>query len=161
MKRTLAHALLLAFCMAILFVLNSFLEAHFDFNYPLYIAVLVVPLGLFDLETAKNIWLIVSEMLLVPSIHLLVGRTSGLKRIVLSILGCVAFVPTLMALFDQQTSMFVLLLLSVVYYGLKMDCHALALSLIKPQAAALLVLVTLFRLRREGLTSEPQLSCRR
>ena len=32
-----------------------------NFNYPLYIAVLVVPLGLFDLETAKNIWLTVSE----------------------------------------------------------------------------------------------------
>lgn len=192
MKRTLAHALLLAFCMAILFVLNSYFEPHFDFNsfwgagrallqgrnpydyaviqdilaprgtanfnYPLFIAVLVVPLGLFDLETAKNIWLTISEIAFIVSVYLVIGRRPRSRDFLLATLACTAFVPTLIAFFDQQTSMFVLFLLSVVYYALKTERHglagaALALSLIKPQAVAVLVLVTLFRLRREGLTA--------
>lgn len=130
-----------------------------NFNYPLYIAVLVVPLGLFDLETAKNIWLTVSEVLFILSLYLLRrpvrGSTDGM---VLSTVACAAFVPTLIALYDQQTSMFALFLLSVVHYTLQRGRHglagaALALSLIKPQTMALLLVVTLPRLRRKGLVS--------
>ena len=53
-------------------VIKDILEprATANFNYPLFIAVLVVPLGFFDLETAKNIWLTVSEVLLLASIYL-------------------------------------------------------------------------------------------
>jgi len=133
-------------------------RATANFNYPLYIAVLVVPLGLFDLETAKSIWLTVSEVLFIASLYLAgrgVHRTRGL---VLSTIACAAFVPTLIAFFDQQTSMFALFLLSLVYYGLQKDRQALsgaalALSLIKPQTMALVLLVTLFRLRRRGLVA--------
>lgn len=129
-----------------------------NFNYPLYIALLVVPLGLFDLETAKNIWLTISEILFVLSIYLMSGRRPRSMDFILSTLACAVFVPTLITFFDQQTSMFVLFLLSLVFYGLNRDRHALAgaalaLSLIKPQTVALLLLVTLFRLRREGLVA--------
>ncbi len=129
-----------------------------NFNYPLYIALLVLPLGLFDLETAKNIWLTVSEILFVLSIYLVSGPRPRSRNFVMTTLASAAFVPTLIAFFDQQTSMFVLFLLSLVYYGLKRDHHvlagvALALSLIKPQTVGLLLLVTLFRLRREGLVA--------
>ena len=127
-----------------------------NFNYPLYIAVLVVPLGLFDLETAKNIWLTVSEILFLVSLHLLSERGSRSRRLAVSAVACAVYVPTLIAFFDQQTSMFALFLLSLVYYGLRRDQHALAgaalaLSLIKPQTMALVLAVTLFRLRRIGL----------
>jgi hypothetical protein len=134
-------------------------RATANFNYPLYIAVLIVPLGLFDLETAKNIWLTVSEVLLILSLYLLRrpvrGSTGGM---VFTTVACAAFVPTLIAFYDQQTSMFALLLLSVVYYGLQRERHglagaALALSLIKPQTMVLPLLVTLPRLRRKGLIS--------
>lgn len=133
-------------------------RATANFNYPLYIALLILPLGLFDLETAKNIWLTVSEVLLVVSVYLISGRRTGFKDLVLSTLACAACVPTLIALWDQQTSLFALFLLSLVFYGLKRDQHilagvALALASIKPQTAALVLLVTLFRLRREGLVA--------
>jgi hypothetical protein len=129
-----------------------------NFNYPLYIAVLVMPLGLFDLETAKNIWLTVSEVLFIWSLYLIRRPVRGSSSMVLSTAACAAFVPTLIAFYDQQTSMFALFLLSVVYYALERGRHgltgvALALSLIKPQTMALPLLVTLFRLRREGLVS--------
>lgn len=129
-----------------------------NFNYPLFIAVLIVPLGLFDLEMAKNIWLTISEMALILSICLLLGRKPRSRDFILSTLACTAFVPTLIAFFDQQTSMFALCLLSLVWYGLKRDRHvlagsALALSLIKPQTMALVLVVTLFRLRRKGLVA--------
>jgi len=176
-----------------LFVLNSYLEPHYDFNsfwgagrallqgrnpydyeviqeilypratanfnYPLYIAVLVVPLGLVDLETAKNIWLTVSEVLFILSLYLLRRPVRGSSGgMVLSTVACAAFVPTLIALYDQQTSMFALFLLSVVHYTLQRGRHglagaALALSLIKPQTMVLVLVVTLFRLRRKGLVS--------
>jgi hypothetical protein len=131
-------------------------RATANFNYPLYIAVLVVPLGLFDLEIAKNIWLTASEVLFVLSLYLIKQPTSRSSGTVFSTIACAAFVPTLIALYDQQTSMFVLFLLSVVHYGLQRGRHglagaALAMSLIKPQAMALLLVVTLFRLRRQGL----------
>jgi hypothetical protein len=131
-------------------------RATANFNYPLYIAVLVVPLGLFDLETAKNLWLTMSEVLFIASLYLVARQTERTRGLGLSTLACAAFVPTLIALYDQQTSMFVLFLLSVVHYGLQRGRHglagaALAMSLIKPQAMALLLVVTLFRLRREGL----------
>lgn len=133
-------------------------RATANFNYPLYIALLILPLGLFDLEIAKNIWLTVSQILFVVSIYLITGRRVRSRDFVLSTLACAAFVPTLIAFFDQQTSMFALFLLSVVCYSLKKDNHilagvALALSLIKPQTVALLLPVTLFRLRREGLVA--------
>jgi hypothetical protein len=133
-------------------------RATANFNYPLFIAVLVVPLGLFDLETAKNIWLTVSEVLLICSLYLVRRPVRGSSSMVLSTVACAAFVPTLIAFYDQQTSMFALFLLSVVYYGLQRGRHgltgvALALSLIKPQTMALPLLVTLFRLRREGLVT--------
>jgi hypothetical protein len=133
-------------------------RATANFNYPLYIAPLILPLGFFDLETAKNIWLTVSEILLVLSLYLISGPRPRSRDLVLSTLACALFVPTLIAFFDQQTSMFALFLLSLVYYGLKRDRHvlagvALALSLIKPQTVVLLLLVTLFRLRREGLVA--------
>jgi hypothetical protein len=133
-------------------------RATANFNYPLYIAVLIVPLGFFDLEMAKNIWLTVSEILFVLSIYLISGRRPRSKDFVLSTLACAIFVPTLIAFFDQQTSMLALFLVSLVYYGLKKDRHilagvALALSLIKPQTVALLLLVTLFRLHRKGLVA--------
>jgi hypothetical protein len=133
-------------------------RATANFNYPLFIAVLVVPLGLFDLETAKNIWLTVSEVLFIWSLYLVRRPVRGSSRMVLSTVACAAFVPTLIAFYDQQTSMFALFLLSVVYYGLQRQRHgltgvALALSLIKPQTMALPLLVTLFRLRREGLVA--------
>jgi hypothetical protein len=129
-----------------------------NFNYPLYIAVLVVPLGLFDLETAKNIWLTVSEILFILSLYLIRRPVRGSGGMALSTIACSAFVPTLIAVYDQQTSMFALFLLSVVYYGLRTERHglagaALALSLIKPQTMALPLAVTLFQLRREGLIS--------
>jgi hypothetical protein len=127
-----------------------------NFNYPLYIAVLVVPLGLLDLETAKNVWLTVSEILLLVSLFLISGRSTRSRGFALSAVACAVYVPTLIAFFDQQTSMFALFLLSLVFYGLKRDRPglagaALALSLIKPQTMALLLLVTLFRLRRRGI----------
>jgi len=133
-------------------------RATANFNYPLYIAVLVVPLGLFDLETAKNIWLTVSEVLFFASLYLAgrgVHRTRGFA---LSTVACAAFVPTLIAFFDQQTSMFALFLLLLIYYGLQKDRHvlsgaALALSLIKPQTMVLVLIVTLPRLRRKGLVA--------
>jgi hypothetical protein len=133
-------------------------RATANFNYPLYIAVLVVPLGLFDLETAKNIWLTVSEVLFILSLYLIRRPVRGSGGMVLSTIACAAFVPTLIAFYDQQTSMFALFLLSVVYYGLQRGRHglagaALALSLIKPQTMALPLVVTLFHLRREGLVS--------
>jgi len=133
-------------------------RATANFNYPLYIAPLIVPLALFNLETAKNIWLTVSEILLVMSIYLISGRLPRSRDFVLSTLACAIFVPTLIALFDQQTSMFALFLVSLVYYGLRRDQHvlagvALALSLIKPQTVALLVLLTLFQLNRQGLVT--------
>jgi hypothetical protein len=133
-------------------------RATANFNYPLYIALLIVPLGFFDLETAKNIWLTVSEILFVLSIYLISGRRPRSRDFVLSTLACAVFVPTLIAFFDQQTSMFALFLVSLVYYGLQKDRHmlagvALALSLVKPQTVALLLLVTLFQLRREGLVA--------
>jgi len=133
-------------------------RATANFNYPLFIAVLVVPLGLFDLEIAKNIWLTLSEIAFILSIYLLSGPRPRFTNFVFSTLACVAFVPTLVTFFDQQTSMLALCLLSVVYYGLKRERHtlagaALALSLIKPQTMALVLLVTLFRLRREGLVA--------
>jgi hypothetical protein len=129
-----------------------------NFNYPLYIAVLVVPLGLFDLETAKNIWLLVSEVLFVLSLYLIKGPRSSSSGMALSTIACAAFVPTLITFYDQQTSMFVLFLLSVVHYGLERERHglagaALAFSLIKPQTMVLPLIVTLFRLRRKGLLS--------
>jgi hypothetical protein len=130
-----------------------------NFNYPLYIAVLVVPLGLFDLETAKNIWLTASEVLFIWSLYLIrrPARGSG-TGMVFSTIACAAFVPTLIALYDQQTSMFALFLLSVVHHALQRERHglagaALALSLIKPQTMLLPLAVTLIHLRRQGLAS--------
>jgi hypothetical protein len=191
-KRSLINAAISIFCIACLFVLNSFFEPHFDFNsfwgagrallqgrnpydytviqdilhprdtanfnYPLYIGILVLPLGLFDLETAKNVWLTTSEILFVLSLYLITGRRPRSTNFVLTVLACAAFVPTLIAFFDGQTSMFALFLLSLVCHGLKRERRilagiALALSLIKPQTVALLLLVTLFRLRREGLVA--------
>jgi len=133
-------------------------RATANFNYPLYIALLVLPLGFFDLETAKNIWLTVSEVLFVLSIYLISGRRPRSRDFLIATLACALFVPTLIAFYDQQTSMFALFLISLVYYGLKRDRHilagaALALSLIKPQTVVLPLLVTLFRLRREGLVA--------
>ncbi len=185
--------LILALSVLCLFVLNSYLEPHYDFNsfwgagrallegrnpydyaviqeilypratanfnYPLYIAVLVIPLGLFDLETAKNIWLTVSEVLFIWSLYLLRRPARGsYTGMVLSTAACAVFVPTLIAFYDQQTSVFALFLLSAVHYALQRGRHglagvALALSLIKPQTMALLLVVTLPRLRRKGLVS--------
>lgn len=127
-----------------------------NFNYPLYIAVLVVPLGLFDLETAKNIWLTVSEVLFIASILLISRPVRQSRNLVLTTVASAAFVPTLITFFDQQTSMFTLFLLALIYHGLRKGRHALggaalALSLIKPQTMALVLPVTLFRLRRRGL----------
>ncbi len=129
-----------------------------NFNYPLYIALLVVPLGLFDLETAKNIWLTASEILFVASIYLIIGRRPRSRDLILSALACAAFVPTLIALFDQQTSMFALFLLSLAFHGFRKGDHvltgvALALSLIKPQTVALLLVVTLLQLHRRGIAA--------
>jgi hypothetical protein len=188
--RALVRAFVVVFCMAVLYLLNSYFEPHFDFNsfwgagrallegrnpydyaviqeilaprptanfnYPLFIAVLVVPLGLFDLETAKNIWLTLSEIALILSIYLIIGPRPKARDFVLSTLGCAAFVPSLITFFDQQTSMFALFLLSLVYHGLKRDRPvlagaALAAGLIKPQTMALVLPVTLFRLSRKGL----------
>ncbi len=133
-------------------------RATANFNYPLYISALVVPLGLFDLETAKNIWLTVSEVLFFAALYLVGKGVHGTRGLALSAIACAAFVPTLIALFDQQTSMFALFLLSLVYYGLQKDRQvlsgaALALSLIKPQTMALVLVVTLSRLRRKGLVA--------
>jgi hypothetical protein len=133
-------------------------RATANFNYPLYIAVLVVPLGVFDLETAKNIWLTVSEILFILSLYLIRRPVRGSGGMVLSTIACAAFVPTLIAFYDQQTSMFALFLLSVVYYGLRTERHrlagaALALALFKPQTVVLVVLVSLFRVRRRGLVA--------
>jgi hypothetical protein len=127
-----------------------------NFNYPLFIAVLVVPLGLLDLETAKNVWLTLSEVLFVLSLSLASRRRPGDRGFLLSAVACAAFVPTLLAFFDQQTSMFALFLLALAYWGLEKGRHrvsgtALALALFKPQTVALVVLVSLFRLRRQGL----------
>lgn len=127
-----------------------------NFNYPLFIAVLVVPLALFDLEMAKNVWLTVSEVLFVLSIYLVSERRPRDPRVLLSIVACAAFVPTLVTFYDQQTSMFALFLLALAYYSLKEDRHGLAgatlaLALFKPQTVALVVLMFLFRLRRQGL----------
>jgi len=129
-----------------------------NFNYPLFIAVLVLPLGLFDLETAKNIWLTLSEVLFVVSIYLLGGRRLRAREFMLTALACAAYVPTLLAFFDQQTSMVSLFLLSLVHVGLTRRRYmlagtGLAMSLIKPQTMALLLLVTIFRLRRRGLVA--------
>jgi hypothetical protein len=189
-KRSVVRAFVAVFCIAALYLLNSYFEPHFDFNsfwgagrallegrnpydysviqeilaprptanfnYPLFIAVLVVPLGLFDLETAKNIWLLLSEIAFILSMYLMMGPRPRSADFILSTLACAAFVPTLITFFDQQTSMFALCLLSLVYYGLKRDQHvlagaALAASVIKPQTVALVLLVTLFHLHREGL----------
>jgi hypothetical protein len=189
-RRSLVRALVVVFCVAALYLLNSYFEPHFDFNsfwgagrallegrnpydyaviqeilaprptanfnYPLFIAVLVIPLGIFDLETAKNIWLTLSEIALILSIYLIIGPRPKARDFVLSTLGCAAFVPSLITFFDQQTSMFALFLLSLVHYGLRTDRHvlagaALAAGLIKPQTMALVLPVTLFRLRRKGL----------
>ena len=127
-----------------------------NFNYPLFIAVLVVPLGLLDLETAKNVWLTVSEVIFVVSLALVSRRRPGHRGFALSALAAAAFVPTLLAFFDQQTSMLALFLLALAYWGLERGRHrvagaALALALFKPQTVALLVLVSLFRLKRRGL----------
>ena len=131
-------------------------RATANFNYPLYIAALLIPLGLFDLETAKNLWLTASEILLVLSVYLLTRGRGTTRNLVLSTVACAVFVPTLVAFFDQQTSMLALFLLAVVYYGLERNQHALAgvalaLSLVKPQTVALLALVTLLRLHRRGV----------
>jgi len=141
-------------------VIQDILEprATANFNYPLFIAVLVVPLGFFDLETAKSIWLTVSEVLLLASIYLSSRSVRHTRNLALSTICCAAYVPTLIALYDQQTSMFVLFLLSLVSYGLQTKRHALAgaalaMSLIKPQTMALLLVVTVFRLRRRGLAA--------
>ncbi|HJX38112.1 MAG TPA: glycosyltransferase family 87 protein [Anaerolineae bacterium] len=141
-------------------VIQDILEprATANFNYPLFIAVLVLPLGLFDLETAKNIWLTLSEVLFVLSIYLLGGRRVRSREFMLSTLACAAYVPTLIAFFDQQTSMVSLFLLSLVHVGLSRRRHALAgtalaMSLIKPQTMALVLLVTIFRLGRRGLVA--------
>jgi hypothetical protein len=133
-------------------------RATANFNYPLYIAILVVPMGLFDLETAKNIWLTASEILLISSLYLIRRPLRGSGSVVLSTILCAAFVPTLIAFYDQQTSMFALFLLSVVYYGLQTGRHglagvALALALFKPQTVVLVVLVSLLRVRRRGLVA--------
>jgi hypothetical protein len=127
-----------------------------NFNYPLFIAVVVVPLAMLDLETAKNIWLTVSEVLLILSVSLISERRPTNRRFVLSTLACAAFVPTVIAFFDQQTSMLALFLVTLVYYGLRKDRRvlagiSLALALFKPQTVALVALVSLFRLRRQGL----------
>ena len=129
-----------------------------NFNYPLYIAVLVVPLGLFDLETAKNIWLTVSEVLFIASILLISRPVRQSRNLIVTTVASAAFVPTLITFFDQQTSMFTLFLLAMAFQGLRRGKHALggaalALSLIKPQTMALVLLVTLFRLRRRGLVA--------
>jgi hypothetical protein len=141
-------------------VIQDILEprATANFNYPLYIAVLVVPLGLFDLETAKNIWLTLSEILFVLSIYLLGRRRPKPREFVFSTIACAAYVPTLIAFFDQQTSMVSLFLISLAYYGVREERRvlagtALALSLIKPQTVALVLPVTLLRLRKDGLAS--------
>jgi hypothetical protein len=127
-----------------------------NFNYPLFIAILVVPLALLDLETAKNVWLTVSEVLFVISIYLASGSRPRKPGLMLSTLACAAFVPTVITFFDQQTSMLALFLLSLGYYALRKDRHmlagsVLALALFKPQTVALVAIVSLFRLRREGL----------
>jgi hypothetical protein len=139
-------------------VIQDILEprATANFNYPLFIAVLVLPLGLFDLETAKNIWLTLSEVLFFLSLYLISGPVRHTRNLALSTISCAAFVPTLIALYDQQTSMFALFLLSLTYYGLQRGRNALAggalaLSLIKPQTMALLLVVSLFRLGKRGL----------
>ena len=129
-----------------------------NFNYPLFIAVLVVPLGLFDLETAKNIWLTASEVLFLASLYLISRPVRHTRNLALSAISCAAFVPTLIAFYDQQTSMFALFLLSLVYHGLQSKRHALAgialaMSLIKPQTMVLLMILTLLRLRRRGLAA--------
>jgi hypothetical protein len=141
-------------------VIQDILEprATANFNYPLFIAVLVLPLGLFDLETAKNIWLTLSEVLFVLSLYLLGGRRLRPREFMLSALACAAYVPTLVAFFDQQTSMVSLFLLSLVHVGLTRRRYALAgtalaMSLIKPQTMALVLLVTIFHLRRRGLVA--------
>jgi hypothetical protein len=141
-------------------VIQDILEprATANFNYPLFIAVLVVPLGLFDLETAKNIWLTACEVLFVASLYLSSRAVRHTRNLALSTICCAAFVPTLIALYDQQTSIFALFLLSLVSYGLQRKQQALAgtalaMSLIKPQTMALLLIVTLFRLRRRGLAA--------
>jgi hypothetical protein len=133
-------------------------RATANFNYPLYIAILVVPMGLFDLETAKNIWLTVSEILFILSLYLVRRPVRRSRSVLLSTILCAAFVPTLITFYDQQTSMFALFLLAVVYYGLQTGRHglagaALALALFKPQTVVLVVLVSLFRVRRRGLVA--------
>jgi Gpi18-like mannosyltransferase len=117
-----------------------------------------VPLGFFDLETAKNLWLTVSEVLFVASLYLAGRGVRSRRDLALSIVACAAFVPTLIAFFDQQTSMSSLFLLSPVLYGLQKDPQALsgaglALSLIKPQGMVLVLIVTLPRLRRKDLVA--------
>jgi len=141
-------------------VIQDILEprATANFNYPLFIAVLVMPLGFFDLETAKNIWLTVSEVLLLASIYLSSRPVRHTRNLALSTICCAAFVPTLIALYDQQTSMFSLFLLSLAYYGLQRGRNALAggalaVSLVKPQTMALVLVVSLFRLGRQGLVA--------
>lgn len=141
-------------------VIQDILEprATANFNYPLFIAVLVVPLGLFDLETAKNLWLTLSEVLFVVSIYLLGGRRLRPREFLLTALACAAYVPTLVAFFDQQTSIVSLFLLSLVHVGLTRRRYALAgtalaMSLIKPQTMALVLVVTIFHLRRRGLVA--------
>jgi hypothetical protein len=141
-------------------VIQDILEprATANFNYPLFIAVLVVPLALFDLETAKNIWLTVSEVLFLVSLYLNSRSVRNTINLALSTICCAAFVPTLIALYDQQTSMFALFLLSLVNYGLQRNRQALAgaalaMSLIKPQTMALLLIVTLIRLGKRGLVA--------
>ncbi len=129
-----------------------------NFNYPLFVAVLVVPLGLLDLETAKNVWLTLSEVLFIASLYLVSRPAVGSRGLALSTLACAAFVPTLIALYDQQMSMVALFFLALVYHGLERKRHglagaALAMSLIKPQTMALVLLVTVFRLRRRGLVA--------
>lgn len=133
-------------------------RATANFNYPLYIAILVVPMGLFDLETAKNIWLTASEILFISSLYLVRRPVRQSGSLVPSTILCAAFVPTLIAFYDQQTSMFALFLLSAAYYGLQTGRHglagvALALALFKPQTVVLVVLVSLLRVRRRGLVA--------
>lgn len=89
------------------------------FPYPLPLAVLTLPLGLFSLEQAFFLWILLSQIFITLSLYLSIrwDDTIRLRHYFLPLLlGAFLFRPALVALRNGQLSPFLLLLVSLVSY---------------------------------------------
>jgi hypothetical protein len=126
-------------------------DFYSPFYYPLWTALLFVPLGLLPLPWAATAWLTANQVMLLAALWSIargMGWQPSLPLLGLTTLCCVVFHPLLVTFLDGQLAILVLLLLSVVYNLLHMEDRIatglaagalLALTMVKPQLALTII----------------------